>query len=240
MKAFEKRLQALNREMLIHACIGHPIAATLSLFGFRGAAEWVHYRSLPFRARKKLDRQGVKVTFDHSPELFWADVFFNPLATVARAYGRYWLSNRIFFSGPWQACLRHDSCNMTPDESRWAQEQYEKITGKSMYETLGDNARPGLALEKMGMPVWSGQARGKDEPPPMLTKPPKKAKARLTPLFERLMKAKFTRMGLRRIGELLDIQLSRDTDPMAIKAAIGGLDQERLDTVTRMIEEAES
>ena len=237
MKPFEKRLQYLNREMLLHACIGHPAASIFSLVGMRHAAEFVHYITLPPRARRKIPRW--KVTFDHSPELILADVLFNPLAHVARSFGLYRLCNRIFFSGPWKACLRHDSCNMTPDESRWAKEQFEKLTGKGMYEVLGPNARPSIALAKMGVPYWSGQARG-IEAPDMRSSVGGEDAAKTKDLFERLVDAKFTRRGLRRIEDLIGVEIKHGTSADALRSVILLLDFKKKKELARLLTLAES
>lgn len=234
-KTFEKRLQCLNRQMLVHACIGHPVASVLSLVGMRASAEYIHYRTLPKRARRKIPRW--KITFDHSPELILADVFFNPLAHIARAFGRYRLCNWIFFSGPWETCLRHDTCNMTPDESRWAQDRYKQVTGKEFY---GDEYREGdrasLKLRDLGQQVWSGQSRGIGPPDP-----DKKIDAPIAKtLFDRLTAGKFTRRGLRRIEDLIGVQITTKTSPSALRAVIQLLDSVKKKELEGLISRAES
>lgn len=238
---FDKRLQYLNREMLVHACIGHPAASILSLVGMKATAEYIHYRTLPRRARRKVPRW--RVTFDHSPELILADLFFNPLAHIARAFGRYRLCNKVFFSGPWRACLRHDTCNMTPDEHRWAQDRYKEITGKGFFDkgspgasrTVG-RARVSLVLDEMGEQVWSGQARGIGPPAPGKVEKVIPVKD----LFDRLANAKLTRRGLRHIEDLIGVQIKHGTSATALRAVITLLDQSKKKELDRLLSLAES
>jgi len=116
MKSFEHRRRALNRQMLPHTLVGHPAAAVLSAVGLLAMADAIHYRTLPRRARRRLAPESV--TFSHNRRLFWADLIWTPLCSMARAVGWHRVAETLFLIGPWKTSLALGGCGYMPAPSR--------------------------------------------------------------------------------------------------------------------------
>ncbi len=105
----EHRRQILLRQMLIHTCVGHPVATGLSILRLRSAAERVHYWTLPPRARRRLSFDRVR--FQHDSRLWSMDALWVPLASVAAAFGRYSLAAWLWCFGPTAVAKELGACD---------------------------------------------------------------------------------------------------------------------------------
>jgi hypothetical protein len=105
-----KRLRTLMMwQMMRHMLIGHPGSAILSLLGFRRVCEWVHWRTLPKRARGKISQS--QIDYIHDRSVFWVEVFFGPVAHLLGALNLRYLGYRIYMLGPVEAAIKHSACS---------------------------------------------------------------------------------------------------------------------------------
>lgn len=104
---FSQRRKLMYIMMLRHMLLGHPLAAILARIGYREAATWIHWRSLPARGRRKATPE--QVHFDMHKSLFWADFFFAPIAHLIACFGYFLLAHRFFMLGPVEAVMRHSA-----------------------------------------------------------------------------------------------------------------------------------
>lgn len=71
--------------MLRHNCVGHPVAALMTLVGAPHYARWVHYRTLPVAVRQRWSYDDI--TYDSHRGLVLLDGVCAPIVAVAQVVG---------------------------------------------------------------------------------------------------------------------------------------------------------
>ena len=100
-RTFEQRRRLMRLQMTAHLFIGHPLGALLSLAGFNRIAAWLHWRTLPLRARKKVSVE--QIAYSHHSSLFWLDFLIAPVVHLFAVGGYYYLAHRFVLLWPKQA-----------------------------------------------------------------------------------------------------------------------------------------
>jgi len=93
----------MRLQMTAHLFIGHPFGALLSLAGYNNTAAWLHWRTLPLRARKKVSL--AQAAYSHHSSLFWLDFLIAPIVHVCAVTGHYYWAHRFVMLWPKQAAL---------------------------------------------------------------------------------------------------------------------------------------
>lgn len=115
MQSIERRKRYLLKMMLFHTLIGHPLASMLIQLELYRLANLVHFYTLPYRSRRKLQLRYT--VFNPDRRLYSIDRFWIPVCSLLESLGRYDLASRVWKYGPHEIALSLGACGYYKAES---------------------------------------------------------------------------------------------------------------------------